>query len=47
MPISDGGEGFLDCLTYHFKDNSNVELRSCEVQDPLMRPIEGVYLLDS
>lgn len=42
VPISDGGDGFLDFFLHHF-DNS--EIFKTHVNDPLMRPIEAKYCI--
>ena len=39
IPISDGGEGFLDCLKHQYIEDPNFQLKTIEVMDPLFRPI--------
>ena len=46
MPISDGGDGFVDCMAHHFKGDPDYELNTHNVLDPLLRPILGSYLLN-
>ena len=46
MPISDGGDGFVDCMSYAFKSNPFVELHTQEVLDPIKRPVRGQYLIN-
>jgi glycerate kinase len=38
MPISDGGDGFVECMSHAFKNNPFVTLHEIEVLDPLKRP---------
>jgi glycerate kinase len=46
VPISDGGDGFIKCLHQQFKELPYTELKHLKVLDPLMRPIEGTYLIN-
>ena len=46
MPISDGGDGFVECMAQAFKQNPFVDIREHEVLDPLRRPTTGTYLVD-
>ena len=46
MPISDGGDGFIECMSEGFKGNPNVEKLSHQVLDPLLRPVLGSYLMN-
>ena len=41
--ISDGGEGFIEALQH----DKAYELVSVAAHDPLMRPIDSVYLIDN
>ncbi len=41
LPLADGGEGTLECMSMALKD---VEWKYVEVPDPLFRPIKACYL---
>jgi glycerate kinase len=46
MPISDGGDGFIECMSEGLKENPNVTKLSHQVLDPLLRPVLGSYLMN-
>jgi glycerate kinase len=46
MPISDGGDGFVEFMSYHFKGDPAYEISSVSVKDPLQRQVQGIYLIN-
>lgn len=46
IPVSDGGDGFIDSLYTRYKNDSNYELKSTKVLDPLDREINGPYIIN-
>ena len=46
MPISDGGDGFIECVALGLKDNLFIEQLYHEVLDPLLRPIKAKYIMN-
>lgn len=46
MPISDGGDGFVECMSHHFKGDPAYEISSVSVKDPLQRQVQGIYLIN-
>lgn len=47
MPISDGGDGFVDCMHQILKGQSDaIERKQLTICDPLMREVTSEFLLD-
>jgi glycerate kinase len=46
MPMSDGGDGFIECILSGLQGSSNVEKLKYEVLDPILRPRFGTYLMN-
>lgn len=46
MPISDGGDGFIECMAEGLRDNPFIDNISHEVLDPLLRPIKASYIIN-
>ena len=46
VPISDGGDGFVDCMHHILKGKGAVEKKEVEIQDPLGQEAKAAYLID-
>jgi glycerate kinase len=46
LPISDGGDGFVNCLAHQYRDDKSFERKTHKVLDPLLRQISAEYLIN-